>query len=74
MTQLANLRARGGKVIVVNPVRESPLETFHVPSQIKSLFFGTKIASTYVQPLPGGDVAFLVGILKSIIEKRQSRQ
>lgn len=71
MTQLANLRARGGKVIVVNPVRESPLETFHVPSQIKSLFFGTKIASTYVQPLPGGDVAFLVGILKSIIEKRK---
>lgn len=71
MTQLANLRARGGKVIVVNPVRESPLETFHVPSQIKSLFFGTKIASTYIQPLPGGDVAFLVGVLKSIIEKRR---
>ncbi len=71
MTQLANLRARGGQIIVVNPVRESPLESFHVPSQIKSLFFGTKIASTYVQPLPGGDVAFLVGILKSIIEKRK---
>lgn len=71
MTQLANLRARGGQIIVVNPVRESPLETFHVPSQIKSLFFGTKIASTYVQPLPGGDVAFLVGVLKSIIEKRK---
>lgn len=71
MTQLANLRARGGKIIVVNPVRESPLETFHVPSQFKSLFFGTKIASTYIQPLPGGDVAFLVGVLKSIIENRK---
>lgn len=71
MTQLANLRNRGGQIIVVNPVRESPLEAFHVPSQFKSLFFGTKIASTYVQPLPGGDVAFLVGVLKSIIEKRK---
>lgn len=71
MTQLANLRARGGRIIVVNPVRESPLETFHVPSQFKSLFFGTKIASTYIQPLPGGDVAFLVGVLKSLIEKRR---
>ncbi|HNB25180.1 MAG TPA: molybdopterin-dependent oxidoreductase, partial [Candidatus Melainabacteria bacterium] len=74
MTQLANLRARGGQVIVVNPVRESPLETFHIPSQVKSLLFGTKIASTYIQPLPGGDVAFLVGVLKSIIEKRKVDQ
>jgi len=71
MTQLANLRARGGRIIVVNPIRESPLENFHVPSQIKSLFFGTRIASTYIQPLPGGDVAFLVGVLKSLIEKRR---
>ena len=71
MTQLANLRSRGGRIIVVNPVRESPLESFHVPSQIKSLFFGTKIASTYIQPFPGGDVAFLVGVLKSLIEKRR---
>ncbi|HEY9784148.1 MAG TPA: molybdopterin-dependent oxidoreductase, partial [Candidatus Obscuribacterales bacterium] len=28
MTQLANLRERGGHVIVVNPIKESPLETF----------------------------------------------
>lgn len=69
MTQLANLKERGGHVIVVNPIRESPLETFHVPSQVKSLFFGTKIASLYVQPLAGGDVAFLVGMLKALIEK-----
>jgi molybdopterin-dependent oxidoreductase alpha subunit len=68
MTQLANLRQRGGQVIVVNPLRESGLESFHVPSQIKSLFFGTKIASLYVQPYAGGDVAFLVGILKALVE------
>ncbi|HEY9786553.1 MAG TPA: molybdopterin dinucleotide binding domain-containing protein, partial [Candidatus Obscuribacterales bacterium] len=37
-------------------------------SQVKSLFFGTRIASLYVQPLAGGDVAFLVGVLKSLLE------
>jgi molybdopterin-dependent oxidoreductase alpha subunit len=71
MTQLADLRARGGKVIVVNPLRERPLEKFHVPSQVGSLLFGTEIASLYVQPYAGGDVAVLVGALKSIIEKGQ---
>ena len=68
MTQLADLRKRGGKVIVVNPVRESGLEKFHVPSNAISLFFGTDIASLYVQPLAGGDVGLLVGVLKALVE------
>lgn len=68
MTQLAALRKRGGKVIVVNPIRESGLENFHVPSKMGSLFFGSKIASLYVQPLAGGDAALLVGVLKALIE------
>lgn len=68
MTQLANLRARGGDVIVVNPIVETGLEQFHVPSQVKSFLLGTKIASLYVQPNVGGDVGFLVGVLKALIE------
>lgn len=69
MTQLANLRGRGGHVVVVNPIKESGLETFHIPSQLKSYFFGSKIASHYVQPLAGGDTAFLVGMVKHLDEK-----
>jgi len=68
MTLLADLRERGGQVIVVNPVREPGLETFHIPSQLKSLIFGSRIASLYVQPYAGGDVAFFVGVLKALIE------
>ncbi|HEY9869153.1 MAG TPA: FdhF/YdeP family oxidoreductase [Candidatus Obscuribacterales bacterium] len=68
MTQLAELRERGGQVIVVNPVREPGLERFHVPSKVKSLLFGSDIASCYVQPLAGGDVALFVGILKALVE------
>ncbi|MBY0357201.1 MAG: FdhF/YdeP family oxidoreductase [Candidatus Obscuribacterales bacterium] len=71
MTKLANLRGRGGKIIVVNPLKESGLERFHVPSQIKSFFCGSQIASLYVQPLAGGDAAFLVGVLKSLIDAEQ---
>ncbi|MBA3825925.1 MAG: FdhF/YdeP family oxidoreductase [Ktedonobacterales bacterium] len=68
MTQLADLRRRGGNVIVVNPIRERGLEKFHVPSQVQSLLFGSDIASQYVQPMAGGDVALLVGVLKSLID------
>lgn len=69
MTQLANLRERGGEVIVVNPIKEPGLEVFHVPSKVKSMLLGTKIATLYVQPLAGGDVAFMTGILKALDEK-----
>jgi molybdopterin-dependent oxidoreductase alpha subunit len=68
MTQLADLRKRGGHVIVVNPIRERGLENFHVPSQVQSLLFGSEIASLYIQPMAGGDTALLVGVLKSLIE------
>ncbi|HEY9792875.1 MAG TPA: FdhF/YdeP family oxidoreductase [Candidatus Obscuribacterales bacterium] len=71
MTVLHDLRKRGGHVIVVNPVRESGLEKFHVPSKVGSLLFGTEISSFYVQPLNGGDVGLLVGVLKSLAEKNQ---
>jgi molybdopterin-dependent oxidoreductase alpha subunit len=71
MTQLANLRGRGGAVIVVNPVRESGLENFHVPSQLRSLLFGSEIASLYIQPLAGGDAALLIGVLKSLADHGQ---
>jgi len=69
MTQLANLRGRGGEVIVVNPIRESGLETFFVPSQVKSMLLGSKIATLFVQPRVGGDIAFLVGVLKQLDEQ-----
>jgi molybdopterin-dependent oxidoreductase alpha subunit len=74
MTQLANLRARGGKVIVVNPVHEVGLKVFRIPSQVKSMLFGSEIASLYVYPQAGGDIAFITGVLKSLIEKEKVDQ
>ena len=59
MTYLAELRRRGGRVIVINPFKELGLQSFNVPSHMRSLFFGSEIASLYLQPHCGGDLAFL---------------
>ena len=68
MTSLMHIRRRGGKVIVINPVRETGLIKFRIPSDPLSLFFGTKIATHYVQPHIGGDLALLWGIAKGVLE------
>ncbi len=68
MSTLMHLRRRGGQVIVINPVVETGLVNFRVPSSPRSLLFGTKIASHYVQPHIGGDLALLTGIAKRIDE------
>ncbi|MEE8155072.1 MAG: molybdopterin-dependent oxidoreductase, partial [Phycisphaerales bacterium] len=69
MRTLVELRRRGGKVIVVNPLRELGLVRFKVPSDVRSLLFGSKIADVYAQPHIGGDIAFLVGVAKAVIEQ-----
>ncbi|WP_419189458.1 FdhF/YdeP family oxidoreductase [Stieleria marina] len=66
MTSLMHVRRRGGKVIVINPVRETGLIKFRVPSDPFSLLLGTKVATQYVQPHIGGDLALLWGIAKAV--------
>jgi molybdopterin-dependent oxidoreductase alpha subunit len=68
MTTLKNVRRRGGQVIVINPLRELGLVRFRVPSDPWSLLLGTRIASLYVQPHIGGDLALLTGVAKRVDE------
>ncbi len=68
MTMLSRFKRRGGKVIVVNPLKETGLVRFKVPSDVRSLLFGTQIADEYIQPDIGGDIAFLSGVTKSVVE------
>ncbi|MGV2340065.1 MAG UNVERIFIED_CONTAM: molybdopterin-dependent oxidoreductase [Planctomycetaceae bacterium] len=70
MRSLMQLRRRGGKVIVINPLQELGLKNFRVPSDVRSLLFGTDIASMYVQPHVGGDLALLTGIAKQVLEQQ----
>lgn len=68
MRTLMSVRRSGGEVIVINPVIETGMVQFAVPSDVRSLLFGSKIASLYVQPDIGGDTALLTGIAKRIVE------
>ena len=68
MTVLKNVRRRGGEVIVINPVIETGLVNFRVPSDPRSLLLGSQIASLYVQPHIGGDLSLLWGIAKRVVE------
>jgi len=71
MKELLELRRRGGAVVVINPVREIGLCNFRVPSDWRSMLFGSEIASHYVQPKVGGDLAFITGIAKHLTEQQQ---
>ena len=62
-----HLRDRGGQIVVINPVKELGLQRFRVPSRPKSMLFGTEIASLYLQPKIGGDIALMAGIAKCVI-------
>ncbi len=68
MTSLNHLRRRGGKVVVINPVRELGLVKFRIPSDWRSMLFDARIATHIVQPDIGGDLALLSGLAKAVVE------
>jgi molybdopterin-dependent oxidoreductase alpha subunit len=68
ITRLVDIRKRGGRVIVVNPLREPGLVRFRIPSRPLSLLFGSRVSDVYVQPHIGGDIAFLKGVAKGVLE------
>ncbi len=70
MRTLMSVRRRGGGVIVINPIRETGLVRFGVPSDWRSLLFGSAISSSYVQPHIGGDLALLTGAAKYVLESK----
>jgi molybdopterin-dependent oxidoreductase alpha subunit len=70
MNELIQLRDRGGKVIIVNPLVEVGLVKFASPAYpLTSLLRGSEISSLYLQPVPGSDVALFVGMQKALLEK-----
>src|SRR5262249_50372503 len=68
ITRLVQLRRRGGAVIVVNPLRELGLVRFRVPSDWRSLVFGSTVSDCYLQPHVGGGVALSKALLKGVLE------
>ena len=65
---LKHCRDRGGDVIVINPAKEPGLVKFTVPKSPSSMLAGgTEIASDYLQPRIGSDIALFKGLAKAIL-------
>ena len=70
MNELIRLRERGGRVIVINPVREVGLQRFGSPAfPLRSMLRGSEIASLFLQPIPGSDAAVFLGLQKALLER-----
>src|SRR5262249_57202498 len=67
MKYLYLAKKRGGRVAVVNPLREPGLERYWVPSSVESALFGTKVADEFFTVHTGGDIAFINGVMKQLL-------
>jgi molybdopterin-dependent oxidoreductase alpha subunit len=65
---LYEAKRRGTRVVMVNPYREPGMERYWVPSIARSALFGTDVTDEWFDVTTGGDVAFLTGVLKTIVE------
>jgi molybdopterin-dependent oxidoreductase alpha subunit len=69
IVKMVELRERGGKVLVINPVRELGLVRFRVPSRPKSLLFGSTVSDLYLMPHVGSDREVFRALLKGVLER-----
>ena len=70
MKYLFHAKKEGTKVAVINNYREPGMDKYWVPSNVESALFGTQIADRFFLVNVGGDIAFLSGTLKHMIENR----
>ncbi len=64
-------KKNGAEIAVLNPYREPGLGRYWIPSVPESALFGTKLADHWFEVDTGGDLAFLQGTLKSLVETDQ---
>jgi molybdopterin-dependent oxidoreductase alpha subunit len=69
MKYLYHARKAGTKVVCINSYREPGMERYWVPSVLESALFGTKITDRFFLVNVGGDIAFLNGTMKWMMER-----
>jgi molybdopterin-dependent oxidoreductase alpha subunit len=58
----------GTQIVTVNPLQEPGMQRYWIPSDAESALFGTKLTDHFFHPHTGGDIAFVNGVLKHLIE------
>lgn len=66
---LHEAKRTGARIVMVNPYREPGMERYWVPSTVSSALFGTDIADYWFPVSQGGDIAFLYGVIKILLEQ-----
>ncbi len=66
---LHEAKKNGARIAVVNTYREPGLARYWVPSIASSAAFGTVLADDWFDVHTGGDLAFLVGVLRALVER-----
>ncbi|MEO8594378.1 MAG: molybdopterin-dependent oxidoreductase, partial [Candidatus Solibacter sp.] len=69
MKYLYYARQQGTRIAVVNPYREPGLENYYVPSVAESALFGTRFADQWFAVDTGGDLAFLTGVFRVLLDE-----
>ncbi|MCT9928777.1 FdhF/YdeP family oxidoreductase [Planotetraspora sp. A-T 1434] len=68
MKYLYHAKKAGTKIAMVNAYREPGMDKYWVPSNAESAVFGTKITDHFFGVNVGGDIGFLNGVLKHLVE------
>jgi molybdopterin-dependent oxidoreductase alpha subunit len=66
---LHHAKQNGARIAVVNTYREPGLERYWVPSIPSSALFGTELADEWFHVHTGGDLAFLIGVFRALVEQ-----
>jgi len=69
MKYLHEAKQQGTRVVLVNPLREPGMQRYWVPSTPRSALFGTDIADWWFPVAQGGDIAFLYGVIRILLEE-----
>ncbi|NBV22087.1 MAG: formate dehydrogenase [Proteobacteria bacterium] len=69
MKYLHEAKRLGTKVVLVNPCLEPAMKRAWLPGNVGSALFGTDIADYWFPVTQGGDIAFLYGVSKILLEK-----
>jgi molybdopterin-dependent oxidoreductase alpha subunit len=62
-------KEKGARIAVVNPYREPGLERYWIPSVARSALWGTRLMDEFFPVSVGGDIAFVNGVIKHLIER-----
>ncbi len=74
LATLQSAARRGATIVSVNPLMEAGLSRFKHPKDVLHLFgAGTRIAKHFVRVRLSGDLAFLKGLCKEILEEETRR-